>query len=564
MKRSPIIKMFVVLLSLMLLSFPPLLTFSQSTTATSISTSETIVYTTPQSISNHVYYLSLTMKGEVVINGTSERLENTSISGYISALGLPPLPLNGVPISPPQAIGDNIYFIYVPNVTSIRGFNNITEAYLAYANYTNGSWHLKNIITSGVVTGISVYNNSIYAIWKQSLNGKAYLLTISQNQLVRNISINVPNAYSIEVGNGVGVVSNVSSLSILNSQTSANVSVKYFAINLTNGKVIYMVPDYNNISPSQVSVSNDLLLVSYVQIPTTAITSPSMTSYIVLYNLSTGKPVEPAKSFNGIAYGYINGKFILVYNVQLYLTSVKYELTVYNLSWGQLYHEVEIGSPESSYVADGLYVNSTSVVILVTQLLSTVNLQTQQVTTTSSLRLKTAVQAPEPFAISVSEQHYPGYTILNISWNETQPSTYLVYVNGTLIGQTKSNSIQYNVTVNGTYLIEVVAMNPLGEVQENITTTVTVYPVQQTITTTTSTTTSSTITTTTTSSTTSTTTTSISATTSSAISSVTSSATTTSPTTTSSTTSFSTTLIVAIVVIIVIVIALIAFLARRR
>ena len=571
MKRSLIIKTSVILFSLVLFSSMSLLAFSQTTT---IPFSITLVYTTPQSISNHVYYLSLSMKGEVVVNKTSVRYNSTSISANISALGLPPLPLKGIPITPPLAIGDNIYFVYIPGVTSISNLSslvlsklNITNAYLAYANYTNGSWHVKNVITSGIVTGISVYNNSVYALWKPSPTGETYLLLISQNHVVRNVSINVPNASSIEVGEGFGVVSNVSPLSFnLQMLTSASIKAEYFVINLTNGKVIYKIPDYMGLSPVVVSVSNDLLLVSYIPMPLVSVSSSGYisSSYIVLYNLSTGKPIEPAKSFNGIALGYINGKFILVYNAQTSGTSTTVTFEVYNLSWVQFYREVEIATPFSVYIPDGLFVNSTSVVILLTQVSTSINMQTNQVTMTSSLKFITALQKPKPFTISVSEQHYYGYTILNISWNETQPSTYLVYVNGTLVGQTKSEFIQYNATENGTYLIKVVAENPLGEIQENITVKVIVYPVQI-VTTTTSTTTTSTTTTSSTTTTTSTTST-ITSTTTSATTSTTSTVSTS--TTTSSTTtkpaSFNTTLVIAIVVIVVIVIALALFLVRRK
>ena len=572
MKKIFIIKMSIVLFSLMLFSLS-LLTFSQTTT---IPFSETIVYTTPQSISNHVYYLSLNMKGEVVINGTSVKYNITSISANISALGLPPLPLNGIPIAPPQAIGSNIYFVYIPGVTSVSSLSslvsNLTKAYLGYANYTNGSWHLKNVITSGIVRGISVYNNSLYALWKPSPTGETYLLLISQNQVVRNISVDVSNASNIEVGNDIGIVSNASLLSLnLQMSASANIKVEYFVINLTTGKVIYKIPDYNNISPAQVSVSNGLALVSYVPMSSP---SSSITSYIVLYNLSTGKIISE-KSFNGIALGYINGKFILIYNAQTSGTSTVDTFAVYNLSWGQLYREVEVTTPESYYIPDGLYVNSTAVTILLTHLLVSVNIQTNQVTMTSSLEFMAALQAPKPFTISVSQQHYPGYTVLNISWNETQPSTYLVYVNNTLIGQTKSEFIQYNVTENGTYLIKVVADNPLGEIQENTTVKVLVYPAQITFTTTITTTTSSSITTTIISTFTTTTSSTATTTSSSTTSSVTSSSTTTSTFTSSifttspitssqSKTSSSTPLIIAIVLIIVVVIALVLFLARRK
>jgi len=583
MKRSPIAKTSIILFSLLLfVSSLSLLTFSQTTTT---SVSQTIVYTTPQSISNHVYYLSLTIKGEIVTNKTSIRSNITSIFSNISALGLPPLPLNGFPLTPPQAIGDNIYFIYVPGVTSISNLsslilNKYNSTYLAYANYTNGSWHVKNLVTSGIVTGISVYNDSLYALWKQSPTGEAHLLVISQNRVVRNVSVNVPNASSIEVGNGVGVVSNVSPLSF-NLQTlySSEINVEFFVINLTTGKVIYKIPDYKGLSPVQVSVSNNLGLVSYIPMPLISTSSSSssgysssssMTSYIVLYNLSTGN-MTSEKSFNGIALGYINDKFILVYYSPTSETGAVEIFTVYNLSWGQLYQTAEPITPQSFYFPDGLFVNSTAVTILLTQYSELINTQATQVTLTSSLKFINALQAPQPFTINVSEQHYPGYTTLNISWNESQASTYMVYVNNHQVGPTKSESIQYNVTENGTYLIKVIAENPLGEVQENMTVNVTVYPVQVTSTTTssTTTTTSSSSTTTTTTSTTTTTTTSSTTTTSMAVttsSSTVSPLTTSSSTTTSqSATTFSTTLVIAIVLIVVAVVALaVFFLARRK
>ena len=582
MKRSTITKTSIILFSLLFfVSSLSLLTLSQTTTT---SFSETIVYTTPQSISNHVYYLSLTIKGEVVTNKTSVRSNVTSISSNISALALPPLHLNGFPITPPQAIGDNIYFVYVPRVTSISNLsslilNKYNSTYLACANYTNGSWHVKNVITSGIVTGISVYNDSLYAIWKQSPTGEAHLLVISQNHIVRNVSVNVPNASSIEVGNGVGVVSNVSPLSFnLQMLISFEINVEYFVINLTTGKVIYKIPDYNGISPVQVSVSNGLGLVSYVpplifysRSSPGYSSSSSITSYIVLYNLSTGKIISPVKSFNGIALGYINDKFMLVYYAPTSETSPVDIFTVYNLSWGQLYQSAEPITPQSVYMTDGLFVNSTTVTILLTQLSMSINTQTNQVMMTSALEFVNALQVPKPFTINVSEQHYHGYTTLDISWNENQSSTYLVYVNNTLVGQTKSEFIQYNVTENGTYFIKVVAENPLGEVQENTTVKVIVYPVQttstSTTTTSTTTTTTSTTTFTTSSSSTTTTSTTTTSTTSSTTRAVTSSYSTVSSstaTTSHSTTSFSTALVIAIVVIVVIVVGLAVFLARRK
>jgi len=560
MKKYSLVKTSIILFSLLLfVSSLSLLTFSQATT---ISFNESVVSTTPQSISNHVYYLSLTVKGEIIINKTSESVNITSMTGYISALGLPPLPLNGVPLTPPQAIGDNIYFDFVPNVSSITNLHNITEAYLAYANYTNGSWHVKNLITSGIVTGIFAYNNSLYALWKSSQEGETYLLSVSQNNVIKNVSINIPNASYIEVGKGIAVISNSSSSSLnLQSLLTTGLNIQYYVINLSTGKVIYKIPDYNGNPPILVSVSNDLGLVSY----TSVTESSNGLSYLVLYNLSTGK-ILSEKSFYGTAIGYINGKFILAYEEQVVGTSGIETLSVYNLTWGQLYQESETISPSLLYSPDGLFVNSSTVSILLTQVSQHVNIQTDQVMENSSLKIVSVFQMPKPFTINVSEQHYPGYTLLNISWNENQSDTYLVYVNNSLLGQTKSESMQYNVTENGTYLMKVIAENPLGEIQENITINVTVYRVQIT-----STTTTSTITTT--STTTSTTTTMISSTTTTTSSAITSSSTASSPTTTMtssstttshSTTSFNTTIVIAIVLIVVVVIALILFLARRK
>jgi len=564
MKKFPMIKMFVILFSLLL--FVSSLSLLASSQATIISFNETIVSTTPQSVSNHVYYLSLTLKGETIINETSESVNITSMTGYISALGLPPLPLNGVPIQPPQAIGDNIYFAYVPGVSSITNLHNITEAYLAYANYTNGSWHVKNVITSGIVTGIFAYNNSLYALWKSSQEGETYLLSVSQNNVIKNVSISIPNASYIEVGKGIAVISNSSSSSLnLQSLLTTGLNIQYYVINLSTGKVIYKIPDYNGNSPILVSVSNDLGLVSYI--PITG--SSNGLSYLVLYNLSSSTPkILSEKSFSGTALGYINVNFILAFDEQVVGTSGIETLSVYNLTWGQLYQESETISPTSLISPDGLFVNSSTVSILLTQVSQHVNIQAYQVTENSSLKIINVFQVPKPFTISVSEQHYPGYTLLNISWNENQSDTYLVYINNSIVGHTKNEFIQYNVTENGTYLIKVIAQNPLGEIQETTTVNVTVYPVQITSTITTSTT-SSTTTTSTTTSTTSSTTTSTAITSSSSIVSpptnvTKSSSTTSSTTSTQSTTNLSTTLIIVIVLIVVVVIALIFFLARRK
>jgi len=282
----------------------------------------------------------------------------------------------------------------------------------------------------------------------------------------------------------------------------------------------------------------------------------------VLYNLSTGKVISPVKSFNGIALGYINDKFILVYYAPTSETSAVDIFTVYNLSWGQLYQNAEPITPQSVYMTDGLFVNSTTVSILLTQLSMLINTQTNQVMMTSALEFVNALQVPKPFTINVSEQHYPGYTLLNISWNENQSDTYLVNINNTLVGQTRSEFFQYNITENSTYLIKVIAENPLGEIQESIAINVTVHPVQKTTTTTTTSTTSPSTMTSTTSTSSTTTTSSIVT----SLSSTTSSSTSTSSTTsTHSTTSLSTTLVIAIVVIVIIVIVLaVFFLARRK
>ena len=548
------VKKYLLLLPLFL-SLLSLVAFSQTT---EIGFNVTIVYASPQSISNHVYYLNLTEKGETIVNGTSIKTNITSISGYIGALNLSPLPLNGVPLSPPTAIEDNIYFIYVPNVTSLSNLT-IKKTYLAYANYTNGSWHLNNVITNGIVTGISSYNNSIYALWKPSLTGEIYLLKISKGKVVNNVTLGVKNVTSIEVGNGVGIVSNVSSFSsIIKLSSSSLVKVNYYVINISTGKVLYEIPDYNGISPTLVSTSGNLALVTYLT-PTVSFSQ----TYLVLYNLTTGN-ILSEKTFEGIAFGYINDKFILVEEELGETTGSAIEsISIYNLSWGQIYHQTESITPYSLIQADGLYVNSSSLIIILT--LSSSVFQNNQVVTTTTLKLVTALQAPRQFAIHVTQQHYPGYTILNISWNENPQTSYLVYVNDSLIAKTTNNYVIYNVSENGTYLIKIVAENPLGELEENATVQVTVQPaVTTTTTTTTSTSTTPISSTTITTSSTPTTTTSSSST-------ITSTTTTTIKTTSSSMSTFITATssmiqIVAIVaiIVIIIVIALAIFLLRRK
>ena len=446
--------LFLLFLLISLIALP---SFSQTNVITS---NIEFIYSSPQSISNHVYYLSLILKGEI-INGTSAKVNITSISGYIGALGLPPLPLNGVPISPPLAIGDNIYFIYVPNVTAISLA--IKKAYLACANYTNGSWHLKNLITRGIVTGISAYNNSVYALWKSS--GKTYLLTISQGRVVSNVTLSVANITSIEAGNGAGVVSNASLiLSIIGFPTA---EAKYYVINLSTGKVLYEIPDYNNISPALVSVSGNLALVAYIT---------NASSILVLYSLTTGK-ILSEKIFEGIIISsYINDKFILVEEVQKNSNrSAIGSISIYNLSWGLVYQQKEYLSPFSFSQIDGLYLNSTNLVIIMTRI--SVQHHNNQTVTTSTLKFITALQAPKPFTIYVTPIYHPGVTTLNISWNANPKTTYSVYFNGTLITETTSSYVLYNVTENGTYLVKIVAENPLGKVEENVSIKVIVKPI---------------------------------------------------------------------------------------
>ena len=523
------------------------------------SLSGTIVTTTPQSISNHVYCLSQSIEGKVTTNGETGSINVTSFSAYISAIGLPPLPLDGVPITPPQAIGDNVYFVYIPGVTSIPNGYTLTESYLAYANYTNGSWHTKNLTTSGIVTGIFAYNNSLYALWKPSLEGVTHLLVISQNQqVIRNVSLSLVNATSIQVSGNLGVIS-VGALSLNLTQEVANAhrNEEYFVVNLSNGETLYQIPNYNTITPTLVSVSNGMALVSYI--PNTS------SSYLVLYNLSTGK-VLFERSYDELAEGFINKDFILVAEEKIVGTSGTETFSVYNLSWDLLYQESKLGSESSLYYIDGLFVNSTSVTILLVHITTQINLFQFQVTLSSSLDFVNALQSPKPFTFYVSEQHYPGYTLLDISWNENQPDTYLVYINNTLIGQTKSESMEYNVTENGTYLIKIVAENVLGSLEENATLYVTVYPIQKitsSSTTTTSTTSSITNNSTTPTTSSSTTITPI-ATTYTFFNTNQSISTTSSATTMTTSESHTTTLITVIVVAVIIVVVLILFLIRRK
>ena len=449
----------------------PILLSSITTFSLSIqlSLSGTIVITTPQSISNNIYYLTESVEGEVTVNGGSTSIDITSVSTSIGGQGIPLLSLNGTVITPPKAIGDDIYFVYVPGVTSIPNGYTLTEAYLAYANYTDGNWNVKNVIANGIVSDFSVCNNSIYALWKSSLNSQTYLLLISQNQVVRNVSINVVNASTIEVSHGLGVVSNAP-LNFTQDLVGLHTDTEYFVINISTGKVIYQIPDYNNVMPNSVSVSNGIGLVTYVQ--------SASSSYLVLYNLSTGKAISN-KSFNGVTVGFINRELILVEEEQASGSNIIEKFSIYNLSWALLYHKTMVGSEYSLYDADGLLINSNGVAIILTHVSTEVNVFGLQVTVSSSLEFINALEAPKPFTIYVTELPHPGYTILNISWGENQQYTYLVYINNTFIGQTKGESVQYNATNNGTYLIKVVAENPLGKLQENATVSVKVYPVQK-------------------------------------------------------------------------------------
>jgi hypothetical protein len=82
---------------------------------------------------------------------------------------------------------------------------------------------------------------------------------------------------------------------------------------------------------------------------------------------------------------------------------------------------------------------------------------------------------PQPFSIHSNQEHYNGYTIVTLYWSESVPSTYSVFVNGTLLGSTTDNIYYLNFTKNETAYITVEAQNSLGSINESIIIDILVY-----------------------------------------------------------------------------------------
>ncbi|BFI75617.1 hypothetical protein [Sulfurisphaera ohwakuensis] len=474
-------------LSIIILLLLPLTTYSQ-VSFSNIPFTANIIYTTPSSISNHIFYLCVLISGYMSVNLGSESIHFniSSVTTYIAGIDIPELPLNGLVISTPKVIGDKVYFIYLPDVNSISPNFIITESRLGYAIF-NGSWSsVYSLIDSGIVEDFDIYNNTIYALWKASYNSSnVYLLTLTTSgEVIKNVSINIPNASSITVSDNLAIIGNISISSLISSELSissfSTFQGKYFVINLSNGDIVYQIPQYNGIEPSQVSVSTDTMLVSY---------ATNTSSYLVLYNLSTGKIIS-VKDFNGVAIGYINNDFILVESVEKSsLSGININVILFTKNWNEIYESSE--SSLTSYLfAEGLIVNASSVNAIVTKINTQISLS--QISITSSLEIKSLLQAPQPFTISVTQLHYANYTILEISWNEKINSRYEVFLNNTLIANTTQEFTEYNVTTNSTYIIKVIAINLMGEIEETTIIHAIVYPPisKSTITTTTSTSTS--------------------------------------------------------------------------
>lgn len=467
MKRSNYYILTVFILLPSLLALP--------TSSFTIPYQASIAYTTPSGISNHIFYLCVDISGTAQIGLESQgfSLNISSISTYITDNGVIPLPLNGTAISTPKVVDTTeVFFIYIPGVNSITPQNlNITASYLAYSNFTGNNWgKVVNVITQGVTTDFSVYDNKIYAIWRPYYNSsESYLLTITpQGNIVSNISLGIKNALLITVSNDeLGVVENGSVSQILSNLQSISSKINigdFFVINMTTGKILYEIPQFNGLNPSGVSVNKEgLLLVSY---------STNTFSYLVLYNLSNGKIIS-SSSFSTVTVGFINGNYILAEEFQKGFASIITTIVVYNLSWSPIYNKTE-NSLTTYQLADGLFINSTGVFALITQINSQASLS--QILVSSSIKLINILSPPSRFSIYVTQEHHPGYTLLNISWNENQQAKFMVYVNSTLIKVTDKHFIQLNITENSTLEIKIVAINQLGNVSENFTVKVIVYP----------------------------------------------------------------------------------------
>jgi len=432
-----------------------------------------------QSVSgNSIFYLVVEVSGSASLSGS---YSISSISTYLSGYGIPSYsPPEGTVVSKPYVLNDTVYFIYAPNITSINPSSpDIKYAYLASVDYRNGIWgNLDLIIDHGFTEAFSLYKGDIYAIWYPNISSLTpYLIVISpSHQIIYNSTVPVNNVILICVlsSDVIAIANSTSKLSLLQLTSGSISSVslppeQLFIYNLST-KALTHVPNYKDIEPTSFQrVNNHTFLIDF---------SSNSYSYIAEYNVLNDS-IYKVKQVPGTAtVSYYNGLVAVSSVYRNSQTQYTYYNYVFKLSdWSTVYfNSGSTTAPSISLSIGEALVGNTTIYLFTVKVdgyLASLFPPTYQLTSSPSLVYIGGI--PQPFSIHSNQEHYNGYTIVTLYWSESVPSTYSVFVNGTLLGSTTDNIYYLNFTKNETAYITVEAQNSLGSINESITIHILVY-----------------------------------------------------------------------------------------
>lgn len=433
-----------------------------------------------QSVSgNSIFYLVVDVSGSASLSGS---YSINSISTYLSGYGIPSYsPPKGMVVSKPYVLNDTVYFIFAPNITSISPSSpDIKCAYLASVDYNNGVWgNLDLFIGYGFTEAFSMYKGYLYVIWYPNISSSTpYLIVISpSHQIIYNNTVPVNNIISICVlSSDIIVIANsTSKLSILQlssgSISSASLPPEQLFIYNLSSKTLTHVPNYKDIEPTSFQRVNNLtLLIAF---------SSNSYSYIAEYNVLNDS-IYNVKQVPGTVtvISYYKGLVSVSSVYRNSQTQYTYYNYVFKLSdWSTVYFNSGSTTAPSISLSIGEALEGNTTIYLFTVkvdgYLASLFPPTYQLTSSPSLVYVGGI--PQPFSIHSNQEYYNGYTIVTLYWSESVPSTYLIYVNGTLLGSTTDNIYYLNYTKNETVYITVEAQNFLGSINESIIIHVLVY-----------------------------------------------------------------------------------------
>ena len=335
--------------------------------------------------------------------------------------------MSGTIFAGPVHIGNYFFFTYLPNVQALKAetpkIPEVSKDYLAYVEFTGNGWgEVKNIITSGFTSFLTVYNNTVYALWRPTANSSAsYLLSITPNgKIISNVSLHVINAsYLFPVTNDVGIIENFTPLIIysfvmsffhVNPFPNIQVTESYYIVNLTNGNIISDFPEYDNTSPLTIPYSgNGLILASYFA---------NNSNYLVLYS-SLGKIVSE-KSFKGVLLAaWINGSYIIVKNSSVINGVWENEFRIYNYNWTLLYsYYFNVSSSSGIGFGKPVIVNSSLEYIVFTFITKVINQTLKEY-----IGNITIGKVPIPLNVTTTSTTTTETTTTSSTINKTTPTT---------------------------------------------------------------------------------------------------------------------------------------------